>query len=127
MRPARGDFIVYAKRLRLTDFRNYRQLDLELPRGLVVFSGRNAQGKTNLLEAISLVATSRSFRTTSEREAVRWSAAGRFARVDALVQRRHDELHVEIVIADAPSNGDGAGRPVRDPALPQPPAAPFRK
>lgn len=117
-----------AKRLRLTDFRNYRELDLELPRGLVVFSGRNAQGKTNLLEAISLVATSRSFRTTSEREAVRWSAAGRFARVDALVQRRRDELHVEVVIADAPTNAEGAaGRPSPDPALPLPPAAPFRK
>lgn len=117
-----------AKRLRLTDFRNYRELDLELPRGLVVFSGRNAQGKTNLLEAISLVATSRSFRTTSEREAVRWSASGRFARVDALVQRRQDELHVEVVIADAPTNVEGAaGRPSPDPALPLPPAAPFRK
>jgi DNA replication and repair protein RecF len=119
---------VRAKRLRLTDFRNYRELDLELPRGLVVFSGRNAQGKTNLLEAISLVATSRSFRTTSEREAVRWSASGRFARVDALVQRRHDELHVEVVIADASTNAEGAaGRPSPDPALPLPPAAPFRK
>src|SRR5260370_16835341 len=104
MWPAGGVFIVRAKRLRLTDFSNYRELDLELPRGLVVFSGRNAQGKTNLLEAISLVATSGSFGTTSEREAVRWSAAGRFARGDTLGQRRHDKLHVEGVIAAAPTN-----------------------
>ena len=59
------------ERLRLTDFRNYPELDLTLPPGLVIFSGRNAQGKSNLLEAVTLIATSRSFRTASEREAVR--------------------------------------------------------
>ena len=78
---------MYVERLRLTDFRNYRELDLPLPRGLVVFSGRNAQGKSNLLEAVMLAATSRSFRTTSEREAVRWAAPGHFARVDVNVER----------------------------------------
>ena len=83
---------MYVERLRLTDFRNYAALDLPLPRGLVVFTGRNAQGKSNLLEAVMLAATSRSFRTTSEREAVRWGAPGRFARVDTTVARRTGPL-----------------------------------
>lgn len=119
---------MHIERLRLTDFRNYAELELTLPRGLVVFSGRNAQGKSNLLEAVMLVATSRSFRTASEREAVRWHAPTHFARVDASVARRTDTLHVEVVISDTglPSEGMPA-RPVTDPALPQPPAAPFRK
>ena len=119
---------MHIERLRLTDFRNYAELDLTLPRGLVVFSGRNAQGKSNLLEAVMLVATSRSFRTASEREAVRWHTPTHFARVDASVARRTDTLHVEVVISDTglPSEGMPA-RPVEDPALPQPPAAPFRK
>src|SRR6516164_598810 len=69
------------ERLRFTDFRNYRELDLALPGGLAVLQGRNAQGKSNILEAIGLIATSRSFRTSSEREAVRWGAQGRFARI----------------------------------------------
>ena len=77
------------ERLRFTDFRNYRELDLALPGGLVVLQGRNAQGKSNILEAIGLIATSRSFRTSSEREAVRWGAPGRFARIEATVARDH--------------------------------------
>ena len=91
---------MHIERLRLTDFRNYRELDIALPRGLVVFRGRNAQGKSNLLEAISLIATSRSFRTNSEREAVRWGAPGHFARVEAEVVRRKDTLAVEVIVAD---------------------------
>jgi DNA replication and repair protein RecF len=119
---------VHIERLRLTDFRNYAELELKLPRGLVVFSGRNAQGKSNLLEAIMLVATSRSFRTTSEREAVRWHAPSHFARVDANVARRTDTLHVEVVISDTGLSSEGMpARPAADPSLPQPPAAPFRK
>ena len=121
---------MHIERLRLTDFRNYHELDIALPRGLLVFRGRNAQGKSNLLEAISLIATSRSFRTNSEREAVRWGAAGHFARVEAEVVRRKDTLDVEVIVADtgveAPASavaqatsGAGNGPPL--------PAVPFRK
>lgn len=119
---------MYVERLRLTDFRNYAALDLALPRGLVVFTGRNAQGKSNLLEAVMLAATSRSFRTTSEREAVRWGAPGRFARVDTTVARRGGPLHVEVVISDAGPPAEGTpARPAAEPALPTPPPAALRK
>ena len=46
--------------LSLTNFRNYARLELGLPDRLTVFQGANAQGKTNLLEAIHLLATGRS-------------------------------------------------------------------
>jgi DNA replication and repair protein RecF len=88
------------ERLRLTDFRSYRELDLALPAGLIVFYGRNAQGKSNLLEAISLIATTRSFRTSSEREAIRWGAPGRFARVVGDIARSHDQLEIEVILAE---------------------------
>ena len=97
------------ERLRLTDFRNYPDLDLTLPPGLVIFSGRNAQGKSNLLEAVTLIATSRSFRTTSEREAVRWGAPGHFARVEATVVRRSDTLQVEIILTENVQDGVPGG------------------
>jgi DNA replication and repair protein RecF len=116
---------MFVERLRLTDFRNYRELDLVLPRGLVVLQGRNAQGKSNILEAIGLVATSRSFRTSSEREAVRWGAPGRFARVDASIRRRVDLLDVEVVVADAGTSGSGATGSAAASAAP--PGTPFRK
>src|ERR1700694_1383032 len=99
---------MYVERLRLSDFRTYGGLDLARPRGRVVFTGNNAQGKSNVLEAVSLIATSRSFRTSTEREVVRWGAGTLFARVDATVKRRTD------------------ARPAPVPTLPAPPAT-FRK
>ena len=122
------------ERLRLTDFRNYRELELELPRGLVIFTGRNAQGKSNVLEAVTLAATSRSFRTTNDREVVRWGAPGHFARVEAEFARRGGPLQVEVVVADSgpPREGTptataplapGSSDVVAPPQLP----APFRK
>jgi DNA replication and repair protein RecF len=113
------------ERLRFTDFRNYRELDLTLPGGLLVLQGRNAQGKSNILEAIGLIATSRSFRTSSEREAVRWGAPGRFARIEATVARDTDTLTVEIVVADPQATIPGETPSATPP--PMPPGAPFRK
>jgi DNA replication and repair protein RecF len=60
--------------LSLTNFRNYARLELSLPARLSVFQGSNAQGKTNLLEAIHLLATARSPRATAERELINWLA-----------------------------------------------------
>ena len=91
---------MHVERLRLTDFRNYAALDLALEPGLTILHGRNAQGKSNVLEAIAILATTRSFRTSTERETVRWGAPGHFARVDGTVARRNDTIHVEVVIAD---------------------------
>jgi DNA replication and repair protein RecF len=120
---------MHVERLRLTDFRNYASLDLPLPPGLVVFTGRNAQGKSNLLEAVALAATSRSFRTNAEREVVAWDAFGHFARIDTTVARRTDTLHVEIIVSDAGlALQEGAPRrSTPSPEMPQPPAAAFRK
>jgi DNA replication and repair protein RecF len=96
---------MHVERLRLTDFRNYIALDLALRPGLIVLQGRNAQGKSNVLEAIALLATTRSFRTSSERETVRWGALGHFARIDGTIVRRLDSVHVEVVVVDALAAG----------------------
>jgi DNA replication and repair protein RecF len=101
---------MYLQRLRLTNFRNYEALDLTLHPGLSIFQGRNAQGKSNLLESIALLATSRSFRAGGERETVRWGAPGHFARVDAQLARRAGPLSVEIVIADPQPPAPGETR-----------------
>ena len=57
--------------LTLRNFRNYRALDLELGPGLTVLAGDNAQGKSNLLEAIYLLALTKSHRAENDRETVR--------------------------------------------------------
>ena len=48
--------------LRLRDFRNYARLDVDFAPGFHLLLGDNAQGKTNILEAVYLMATLRSFR-----------------------------------------------------------------
>ena len=60
--------------LSLTHFRNYRQLELDFTGPLVLLQGRNAQGKTNLLEAIFMLATSKPVHALNEREIVDWLA-----------------------------------------------------
>ncbi len=57
--------------LHLSNVRNYAHLDLEPASGLNIFVGRNAQGKSNLLEAIAVLGTGKSFRTARERDLVR--------------------------------------------------------
>lgn len=51
------------KKLKLINFRNYQELDLDVEQGLNVFVGSNGQGKTNLLEAIYFLSLLRSFKT----------------------------------------------------------------
>ena len=58
----------------VVDFRNYRALSLVPEPRLNVLSGPNGQGKTNLLEALGLLVTGRSFRTPRVAEVVRWSS-----------------------------------------------------
>src|SRR5690606_22500858 len=56
--------------LRLINFRNYLNLNLDLNKNINIFVGKNAQGKTNLLEAIYICATGKSFRTNRDREII---------------------------------------------------------
>ncbi len=64
--------------LRLRDFRNYARLDAEFSPGFHLLLGDNAQGKTNILEAIYLLATLRSFRGVGGAQMVRHDHQGYF-------------------------------------------------
>lgn len=74
LRPPAGKLrlnLVYLKTLYLRNFRNYTEGVADFSPKLNVFYGDNAQGKTNLLEAIYLIATGRSFRTQHLSELIR--------------------------------------------------------
>jgi DNA replication and repair protein RecF len=76
--------------LSLNNFRNYSRLELDFPAGVVLLQGDNAQGKTNLLEAIYLLSRMRSPRTSTERELVNWLALEEdlpFARLVAQIEK----------------------------------------
>ncbi len=112
-------FRMYLSFLALNEFRNYGHLELSLGPGLFLFYGENAQGKTNLLEAVGMLATGSSFHASSDREVVNWSAPDHIAHLKASVKRREDDVELEMVIFDpAPPVQEGVQPPLGTVALP---------
>jgi len=103
---------MHLNRLSLTNFRNYTRLELSLPDRLLVLQGPNAQGKTNLLEAIHLLATGRSPRAVAERELINWLALESslpYARLEADIGAGRDAQRLELVLELA---ANGGGNPI---------------
>jgi DNA replication and repair protein RecF len=104
---------MYCQTLTLDEFRNYRHLSLQLSPGVTVIQGDNASGKTTLLEALYLLATVRSPRTTSDLELINFAAptdlgSPPFSRIVAHVERERGPLEVELlVIRDEEHEGPG--------------------
>ena len=71
-------------KLKLRDFRNYQNLEIEFDPGVNLIVGDNAQGKTNLLEAIGYLGSGKSFRALKTAEMVRFSAD--FADIEGEIQ-----------------------------------------
>ncbi|MEM7131387.1 MAG: DNA replication/repair protein RecF [Chloroflexota bacterium] len=64
---------MFLSHLSLTHFRNYRSLELDFNYPLTLLQGQNAQGKSNLLEAIYLIATSKPVHAQNDQEVIGWS------------------------------------------------------
>ncbi len=87
---------MYISQITLNNYRNYTALKLGLSPGLNVFTGANAQGKTNLLEAIYFCSIGRSMRTPRDRELILWEQERARIKVDAV--NRGGKSKVEIVL-----------------------------
>lgn len=62
---------MYINKIKLQNFRNYNEQEINLNKSINVFYGDNAQGKTNILEAIFLCTFGKSFRTNKEKELIK--------------------------------------------------------
>src|SRR5437763_4737301 len=96
---------MWLSQLRLVNFRNFPSLRLEPRPGILLFCGQNGQGKTNLLEAVYVLATTRSPRTSVERELLSWrppedtdlaAVVTPFARLEARVRRAQGDVRLEL-------------------------------
>jgi DNA replication and repair protein RecF len=94
----------HISKLTLTNFRNYAALSIDLGPGAVVFSGDNGAGKTNLLEAISLLTPGRGLRRAPYGDVAREGGGGGFA-----LHARLDGPQGEVEIGTGISGGDAAG------------------
>jgi len=81
---------VHLAHLRLRDFRNYARLDVDFAPGFHLLLGDNAQGKTNILEAVYLMATLRSFRGVGGAQMIRHGAKGYFVGGNVVGQGDHE-------------------------------------
>jgi DNA replication and repair protein RecF len=104
------------RRLNLASFRNYRELDFRPGSGLNILHGGNAQGKSNILEALWLLATTRSLRASRESELI--LQGEETAHVCAEIDREREgevDLQVSVFQTDKKSvriNGAKRGRVV---------------
>ena len=76
---------MYIENLRLKNYRNYKEINIDFDPSINIIYGNNAEGKTNLLEAIFLCATARSHRGSREREIINFD---------------EKEAHIKMIIKD---------------------------
>ncbi|NLJ85531.1 MAG: DNA replication/repair protein RecF [Firmicutes bacterium] len=88
---------MHVQALELSHYRNYRHLAIELDPYLNVFVGDNAQGKTNLVESVYLLATGRSHRTYRDAEVIRWGEEE--AQIRAQVQTALGSFSMRVILS----------------------------
>ena len=118
--PAVAEGACALDRLRLFRFRNYAEQEVGFGRGINVIGGRNAQGKTNLLEAVATLLLTRSPRASSAADVVAWGSDE--ALVEAEVFRPAADRLLAVRFRRDPASGrvtrtatvDGSARPARD-------------
>lgn len=84
------------ERLTITDYRNYASAEVCPGRGVNLFIGDNAQGKTNLLESVRLASVGRSSRTTRWQDLIRWGAEAAAVNVRVRSAAGADEVTVRL-------------------------------
>ena len=88
---------MHIDRLKLTNYRNYESLELNFSPTMNVLIGENAQGKTNVMEAIYVLAMAKSHRTSNDRELIRWEQE--CGKIEGDVQRKFGYMPIELTIS----------------------------
>ncbi len=91
------------KRLELADFRNYESLDLCFDKGVNILYGNNAQGKTNILEAIYVSATTKSHKSSKDKEMVHFDKEE--AHIRTYVEKEGIETRVDMHLRKTKTKG----------------------
>ena len=84
---------MYISKINLENFRNYEKQELNIDKGLNIFIGNNAQGKTNIIESIYVSSIGKSFRANIDREMIR-------------MDNSNAKVHIEYMKADRENSID---------------------
>lgn len=98
-------------KLKLINYRNHAKLTLEFKTGVNILVGPNGVGKTNILEAIHLLSTTRSFRAKYDRDLIKYEQ--QFANLEATVKKNGDTDDLAIQISQSPAFENKAHKKVK--------------
>lgn len=87
------------KSIDLINYRNYSKAHIELSKGLNVFVGNNAQGKTNLLESIFFSSIGKSPRLNKDKDLIKWECEQ--AKISIDVSKKYNNTNIKITIPRA--------------------------
>ena len=91
------------ERLQLTNYRNYESLTLDFSDKINVFIGENAQGKTNVMESIYVLAMAKSHRTANDKELIRWDAD--YGKIEGVINKRYGSIPIELTVSKKGKKG----------------------
>jgi DNA replication and repair protein RecF len=89
---------LFIDKLKLRNYRNYDYAEIEFQNKVNVFIGENAQGKTNLMEAIYVLAIAKSHRTPRDKELILWDQE--YGKIEGSVQKRNGPIALELIISN---------------------------
>lgn len=89
---------MYLKELNLKNYRNYHSLTAQFENKVNVIIGENAQGKTNMMEAIYVLAMAKSHRTSNDKELIQWEKE--YAKIEGGVEKQNRFASVELIISN---------------------------
>ncbi|MGM9928788.1 MAG: DNA replication/repair protein RecF [Bacillus sp. (in: firmicutes)] len=88
---------MYIESLKVKNYRNYDELDMHFENKVNVILGENAQGKTNIMESIYVLAMAKSHRTSNDKDLIRWDEE--YAKIEGRVQKRISSVPLELIIS----------------------------
>ncbi|MBM7693580.1 DNA replication and repair protein RecF [Peribacillus deserti] len=88
---------MHIEKLHLTNYRNYADLDVSFENKVNLILGENAQGKTNVMESIFVLAMAKSHRTSNDKDLIRWDEE--YAKIDGRVKKRNSSIPLELIIS----------------------------
>ena len=89
---------IYISKISIKGFRNHLNTELDLSQGLSIFVGKNGQGKSNLLEAIYMLAIAKSSRTSTEIDLINWQKITEGGHVQVLGIGKENEKTIQAQI-----------------------------
>lgn len=87
---------MHIESLVLNNFRNYKKLNIKLDKNINIFTGDNAQGKTNILESIYYCSVGKSYRTNRDKELIHWDKESAY--INLYVSKKRLDKRIEIKI-----------------------------